>query len=1350
MVKNLFARLTSLVLVVMLALTMVPSGIAFAEGEDFQLVLSADKYSLATGESVVVTVTMNGEFKDIAGLQIGVLYDPTAVTVDMTNTGTSRKPRYDNAIEAEWYAANDPYEYTGICEAFDLGIGDKEYKLDTTKRVSTILFSSQDGLTIDSACSLYGATSVEVYKVIFTATKAIDSVADVFAIGTDKESTDISVSGKATTTFAAVNIPKIDMTAVANVNSLITAIPEAVTYADKAKVEAAKTAYTALGDAEKALVTGADKITAAETAIATMETAIENVETLIAAIGDVIYPDSKTKIDAAREAYDALTDDAQKAAVENYTTLTDAEEEYANLEADAADKAAAEAVDAKIDAIGTVYYTEASKALIDEASTAYDELTPEQQALVTKKSVLDAASLEYAEMGAEVDAAEAKFKAFEGKTVTIVDGEAIVSLRQSWMMFDDYQIAALDAKLGYSSANTIEEYITAHNESAERVNHVNRLIAEIGTVTLESGSAIEEAEVAYDELLDVEKTYVTNYSILTTAREAYDALVEEATQNAANKAAAEAVEAKINAIGTVRLTEESRTLIESANEAYVALTPAQKTLVTNHSVLVAATDRYNELAKQVTDLNEALDALVVENIKLADKANIQKLRADYDALDDDQKALVSLTGYGKLEQCEFNIGFSEQKIAIAITMIDQIGTVTLDSGAEIEEAENAYNGLTQDEKGYVTNYSVLTAAKETYNTLKANKDAADEVIALIEALTPAEDVTKDNVTTVEQKANAARTSYENLADKTLVSDSVVAKLEAVEAACQTVRDDLAAAKTVEDLISAIGTVSLGSLAKIQAAEEAYDNLTSVQQGYVSNYDVLTEARNTYELLKADQDAVEVVQTLIAEIGEVTLDSLEAIEAAEAAYEELDDTLKGRVENYNVLVAARASYDALYASKLKVDAVIAQIDAIGEVTLGSLAKIQAAEAGYANLSDEEKENVTNYQTLLDARDEYDALKAAADKEEADREAALGVDELINALGVITLESETAVTAARAAYEALTEDQKAYVENLVVLEEAEAIIEGLKADQAAIDEVIATINEIGEVTYPDSKDAIDAAQAAYDNLADNLKDRVTNYGVLTAAQQKYASLEADYNAVQEVIALIDEIGEVEYTVAVKERIDAADEAYLALRQELRDEVTNADVLEAAKAKYEELKPTYGATEEPVTEYGDMHMVVFNNIPAGKKVTLSGVEAVMVEEDETVYYIILSSTALNPEEVVVEDGTSATFLMGDTDGNGTVTATDALGANMKSANLTVLAYDNDPMTYVRTDINGSGTITAYDALMIARIAAGVDVVTNFVAGVKDSSDSTSNSGSGLPSGGSSSGGSGAGGSASVPNVG
>ena len=136
--------------------------------------------------------------------------------------------------------------------------------------------------------------------------------------------------------------------------------------------------------------------------------AADNVTNLIDAIGNVEYTDaSKAKIDAARDAYDKLTDE-QKAFVNNESALTAAAAEYARLEAaaekDVADTAAAAAAVAKINAIGKVEYTDESKAKIDEARAAYDALTDEQKAKVTadQLKVLTDAETAYADLKAAV------------------------------------------------------------------------------------------------------------------------------------------------------------------------------------------------------------------------------------------------------------------------------------------------------------------------------------------------------------------------------------------------------------------------------------------------------------------------------------------------------------------------------------------------------------------------------------------------------------------------------------------------------------------------------------------------------------------------------------------------------------------------------------------------------------------------------------------------------------------------------------------------------------------------------------------------------------------------------------
>ena len=127
--------------------------------------------------------------------------------------------------------------------------------------------------------------------------------------------------------------------------------------------------------------------------------------------------------------------------------------------------------------------------------------------------------------------------------------------------------------------------------------------------------------------------------------------------------------------------------------------------------------------------------------------------------------------------------------------------------------------------------------------------------------------------------------------------------------------------------------------------------------------------------------------------------------------------------------------------------------------------------------------------------------------------------------------------------------------------------------AVKVVIARIDAIGEVTL-DSKDAIEAARAAYDNLTEEQKTLVTNYETLTKAEETYAAL-ADAAAVKEVEDLIDAIGEVDENS--KDAIDAARAAYDALPTRLQPEVSNYDKLVKAEKDYTDLLTAVEAAQK-----------------------------------------------------------------------------------------------------------------------------------------------------------------------------
>ena len=102
---------------------------------------------------------------------------------------------------------------------------------------------------------------------------------------------------------------------------------------------------------------------------------------------------------------------------------------------------------------------------------------------------------------------------------------------------------------------------------------------------------------------------------------------------------------------------------------------------------------------------------------------------------------------------------AKEKAAVVEGMINAIGDdidLTDECIEKISEVREAYEALSREEKRYVKNYNVLTAAEAEI----ADRKAAQEVTDLIEALPAVKDLTledKDDVV-------AARTAYGSLTD----------------------------------------------------------------------------------------------------------------------------------------------------------------------------------------------------------------------------------------------------------------------------------------------------------------------------------------------------------------------------------------------------------------------------------------------------------------------------------------------------------------------------------------------------------------------------------------------------------
>lgn len=80
--------------------------------------------------------------------------------------------------------------------------------------------------------------------------------------------------------------------------------------------------------------------------------------------------------------------------------------------------------------------------------------------------------------------------------------------------------------------------------------------------------------------------------------------------------------------------------------------------------------------------------------------------------------LISL--HGGQETCASALSKAEiAEVDAVISLIGEIGDVTAESGTKITAAENAYNALTDTQKGLVNNYGALRAAKLLYDRINA-------------------------------------------------------------------------------------------------------------------------------------------------------------------------------------------------------------------------------------------------------------------------------------------------------------------------------------------------------------------------------------------------------------------------------------------------------------------------------------------------------------------------------------------------------------------------------------------------------------------------------------------------------
>ena len=664
-----------------------------------------------------------------------------------------------------------------------------------------------------------------------------------------------------------------------------------------------------------------------------------------------------TKKDVAAHVYGRTGDARFTCSVCGYV---DTDKQAAAIAAD--NLTAASNVDALITAIGTVTYTDACKAKIDEARAAYDALSKAQQSLVTKLSTLKNAEGIYATLESNSKAAQAvdeKIAAIGTVTYTDACKAKIDEARAEYDALSKAQQSLVTKLTVLKKAESDYATLKADNEAAQAVD---TKITAIGKVEYTDAckAKIDKARAEYEALTESQKVFVTKLAALEKAENDYAEL-----KVAADKAAADAVIAKINAIGDIENTAECKALIDDARTAYNDLTEDQKKLVNNYIALTYAEKLYDALVGKKEAEDTAAQAL-------ADKATAEAA----------QKTAEEKQAAAEAAQAE------SEKIAKEAN----------EKAAAAETAKKAAEeALAKGEKDAAAKVKAAEAAQKAAEEAQAEAEqTAKEAEAKATAAETAQKAAEKAQATAEQtakKAEAKATAAEKAqkaAEEALanVENDAAAKIAAAEAAqaesekiAKEAEEKAAAAETAQKAAEeALAKGEKDAAAKVKAAEAAQKATEEAQaEAEQAAKDAEAKAAIAEEAQKAAEEA----------LANVENDAAAKIAAAEAAQKTAEE--KQAAAEKAQAESEKAAKEAAEKAAAAETAQKAAEEALAKGEKDAAAKVKAAEA--AQKAAEEAQEEAEKAASQAQADQAAAEKALAEAENAAKTAEAEAEQAI---------------------------------------------------------------------------------------------------------------------------------------------------------------------------------------------------------------------------------------------------------------------------------------------------------------------------------------------------------------------
>ncbi|MCT1539272.1 MULTISPECIES: cell wall-binding protein [Lysinibacillus] len=532
-------------------------------------------------------------------------------------------------------------------------------------------------------------------------------------------------------------------------------------------------------------------------------------------------------------------------------------------------------------------------------------------------------------------------------------------------------------------------------------------------------------------------------------------------------------------------------------EAVQAVTTEIDLLNSNIAIekILDARAHYNALSstakKRVTNIK------VLTDLEKSYKSVVNVISL-FEKLDSNSKSYISkaksaYTAYAKLDDKNKTFVQNYKDLKDVIPTIDVMVQISALSPSkktykdDVVKAQEAFNKLGESLKAKVVNSQDLTNAQGYINTAKAFDD---RIIALANE-GPDTFVKKVAELTLEYKA------MDKNAQKLVEQAKMLSSYE---------KDNKAVIKVIQ-MIDALNPTNKDYTKKVLDARKAYNALDQVSQKRVTNYSNLTAVEDVASLIG-----------LIASLKPTSKTFYQDMKTARELYDSLPAEKQQAIVNYDALVAAENEQGLAQS--------VVELIKLTEVQDADyLTKLMNARVAYDKLSSDQKKLVTN---IKDLTTREKAVKPI-----------LSVMVQINELDPESTNFVSKVNSARKAYDKLSKDQKKYIDNINILLKFEPV--------SNVMELISKLKSSSNTFLQDTS----RARSLYDALPDDMKQYVTNYYLLQAA-------ESSILGAGNVMQMIDDLPSVDPKQYVK-RIQEIRAAYNALPKDQQRAVQNYKVLQ-----------------------------------------------------------------------------------------------------------------------------------------------------------------------------------------------